>query len=187
MADETVVQECIDDHLRRFRTYDRSVDVVSSFEALFTSSAELPPTISHFERFPTVIVRGEEKTPDFTVLFIDNTSLIGEIARIARNDQSVDSLCRQLESYEQAERVPAPVGGYQEVTRNDVVLLIPADVGPDAARRILVERVANTDHWYSPESPPCILQFLFDEERYMFQRLPTQGNGLPNDGSRESG
>jgi hypothetical protein len=189
MTQVTDVDACIERYVRRFRTYDRAVDVVSAFEALFTRSNDLPPTVRHFERFPTVLASGDEveRTPDFSVAFTDETALIGEVARIALRDESVDSLCEQLAAYDQARQVPTSATAKAEIQRADVLLLVPADVGPDAVDRIIRQRLESTAHWYNPSAPPCILQFLFDEGRYHFQRLPTPGNGTPNDGARGAG
>src|SRR5207302_5817905 len=73
------------------------------------------------------------------------------------------------------------------VTNLDVVLLVPMDVGPAAAIRILDQRLGDEGHPYKPNAPPCIVQFGFDEGRYLFQRIPHQLNGLPRDGARPDG
>jgi hypothetical protein len=74
-----------------------------------------------------------------------------------------------------------------DIHRADVLLLVPAAVGPDAIERIIHQRLENDDHWYAPSARPCILQFLFDEGKYLFQRLPDPGNGVPDDGDRDAG
>lgn len=189
MAQEDAVEQCVENRLRRFQTYDRAVDVVSAFEALFTQSDDLPPTVVHFERFPTLTTAesDEQKTPDFTIAFDDGTALIGEVSRIALHEESVESLCRQLVMYDNANNVPISSTTHRDIERADVLLLVPADVGPDAVTRIIKDRLEDNDHWYSPESAPCIMQYLFDEGRYVFQRLPIPGNGIPNDGTRPAG
>jgi hypothetical protein len=51
----------------------------------------------------------------------------------------------------------------------------------------VVERFANPTHPYKPSVAPCVAQFAFDEDRYIFQRLLEPGNGLPRDSDRADG
>lgn len=185
-ADETV-EECVDRLLRAFRTYDRAVDVVSAFEMVFTeSNSEVPSTVDHFERFPSIPVGSGTRTPDFTTVFEDGTGLVGEVARIARVEESVDGLCDQILAYDQLQQLSGS-GGLVDVNQIDVVLLVPLDIGPAAAIQILERRLLNPDHPYKPASPPCIVQFGFDEGRYLFQRIQHSLNGLPRDNARPDG
>lgn len=180
--------ECIERLLRAFRTYDRAVDVVSAFEMVYTSSqSELPGTVQHFERFPRIPVTDRNPlTPDFTVVFKDGGGMAGEIARIALPEESVDDVCSQIARYDELRQLPGQVGPV-DVSHTDVLLLVPLDVGPAAVRRIIVERYLNPDHPYSPAAPPCIVQFGYDEGRYILQRLPDERNGMPRDGDRPDG
>jgi hypothetical protein len=164
------------------------VDVVSAFEMVFTDSrSELPATVRHFERFPRIpVADGHSLTPDFTVLFDDGAGMVGEIARLSRRDESVDDLCAQLARYDALDQLPDG-SGLTEVTYVDVVLLVPLDVGPAAVRRVIYERALSDEHPYVPRTLPCIVQFGFDEGRYIFQRLPDPHNGLPRDGDRPDG
>ncbi len=185
-ADETV-EQCVDRLLRAFRTYDRAVDVVSAFEMVFTESkSDLPATVEHFERFPSVPSGGRDVTPDFTTLFNDRAGLVGEIARLARVEESADRLCDQILAYDQLRQLPGR-SGFVDVGQIDVVLLVPLDVGPAAAIQILERRLGNPSHPYKPGSPPCIVQFGFDEGRYLFQRIQHPLNGLPTDNARPDG
>ena len=156
---------------------------------VYTSSrSELPGTVQHFERFPRIPVTDRDPlTPDFTVVFNDGGGMAGEIARIARPDESVDDLCSQIARYDELRRLPGGPIGLVDVSHTDVLLLVPLDVGPAAVRRIIVERYLNPDHSYSPVTPPCIVQFGYDEGRYILQRLPDVRNGMPRDGDRPDG
>jgi hypothetical protein len=178
--------ECVERLLRGFRTYDRAVDVVSAFEMVFTvSKSPLPPTVAHFERFPRIrLSDGTTLTPDFTVVFTDGTGLVGEIARIARNEESVEALCSQLGRYDALTQLPGPGGTLVDASPIDVLLLVPMDVGPAAVRRVIVDRYLNGTHDYAPTVAPCIVQFAYDEGRYLFQWLPDERNGTLRDGSR---
>lgn len=188
MQPSETFEECVDRLLRGFRTYDRGVDVVSSFEMVFRESkSDVPDTVAHFERYPSIREKERNLTPEFTVLFIDNHALTGEIARIAQPDESVDALCSQLAAYDAIAEVPDASGGTSTVSGIDVVLLVPLDVGPSAAIRILDERLGNREHPYKPSHAPCIVQFGFDEGRYLFQRIPHALNGMPRDLARADG
>lgn len=182
------VAECVDRLLRGFTTYDRAVDVVSAFEMVFTTShSEVPGTVRHFERFPRVPgEEGETLTPDFTVVFEDGTGLVGEIARLALHDGSVESLCRQIQKYDRLAQLPEG-DELTAVTQTDVLLLVPQTVGVAAVKRIVVDRFSNAEHPYKPSVPPCVVQFAFDEDRYIFQRLLEPRNGTLRDCDRADG
>jgi hypothetical protein len=180
--------ECVERLLHGFTTYDRAVDVVSAFEMAYTTShSELPATVRYFERFPHAPGEsGSTLTPDFSVVFHDGGGLVGEIARLALHEGSVESLCDQIAKYDALQQLPTP-GGLVEVSHTDVLLLVPQSVGVAAVKRIVVERFANPDHPYKPSVAPCVVQFAFDEDRYIFQRLLEPGNGTPRDGDRADG
>jgi hypothetical protein len=182
------VGECVKRLLYGFTTYDRAVDVVSAFEMAFTTSLTgVPATVRHFERFPRVPdASGNTLTPDFSVWFDDGAGLVGEIARIALNDNSVESLCTQIAKYDALAQLPGP-DGIVEVDYVDVLLLVPQSVGVAAVRRIVVERYADPAHGYKPSVPPCVVQFAFDEDRYIFQRLLDPRNGVLREGERPEG
>lgn len=164
------------------------MDVVSAFEMAFTTSrSPLPDTVQHFERFPRI--PGDQQsvlTPDFTVVFNDGTGLVGEIARLALHESSVESLCRQIGKYDALRQLPTD-HGLVNVTHTDVLLLVPQSVGVAAVKRIVVERYADPEHPYKPSVAPCVVQFAFDENRYIFQRLLDPRNGTLRDGQRADG
>jgi hypothetical protein len=181
-------EDCLESLLNAFQVYDRAVDVVSAFEKIFTSSnTALPGTVRHFERFPRIPQESADPlTPDFTVLFEDGGGLAAEIARFGRPDESVDSLCRQIGKYDEMDHLP---DGTSTVPVNclDVMLLVPQALGTAAAKRIIEDRAENSGHWYDPKARPCIVQFGYDEGRYIFQRLLHPGNGMPRDDDRADG
>jgi hypothetical protein len=188
MSPAADVGECVKRLLHGFTTYDRAVDVVSAFEMAFTSSrTEVPGTVRHFERFPRVLgPRGNTLTPDFSVVFKDGGGLAGEIARIALHENSVDSLCEQIAKYDALTQLPGP-DGPRDVAYVDVLLLVPQSVGVAAVKRIVVQRYANAGHPYKPAAPPCVVQFAFDEDKYIFQRLLEPTNGVLREGDRPDG
>lgn len=180
--------ECVERLLHGFTTYDRAVDVVSAFEMAFTTSnSAVPTTVRHFERFPRIPLEdGSTLTPDFTVGFEDGTGLVGEIARLALHENSAESLCCQIEKYDALRQLP-DAAGLREVSQTDVLLLVPQSVGVAAVKRIVVDRFANPEHPYKPSVAPCVVQFAFDEDRYIFQRLLEPRNGTLREGDRSDG
>jgi hypothetical protein len=163
--------------MREYETYDQAVDVVSAFEFLFTVPKDMAATVQHFERFPKIPTGASDPdTPDFTVLFADGTALIGEVARLARQPKSPESVCDQLLRYSNLTRVPN-TAGFADVTDVDVVLFVPLDIGPDAVDSIIHERMQDAAHPYKPSKAPCIVQFARDPDRYMFQRINDPKNG----------
>jgi hypothetical protein len=180
--------ECVERLLHGFDTYDAAVDVVSAFEMAFTTSnTPVPKTVAHFERFPRIPDgSGKILTPDFSVVFDDGRGLVGEIARIALRDESVESLCEQIGRYDALQQLPL-AHGLADVSRVDVLVLVPASVGVGAVKRIINERFADEDHPYKPSVAPCVVQFAYTEGRYIFQRLLEPLNGLPDDGERPDG
>lgn len=162
--------------LRDFELYDRSVDVVSAFHWLYTETKELPDVVDHFERYPTIKVRiadvEREVTPDFTVLFNDGTGLVAEIANIARHENSVDKLCRQLQNYSSITELPNSTGRAVPVTGVDVLFLSPMKTAGDAVQRVFSDRLDNAEHWYSPRERPALMQFAQQPDEYVFQLWP---------------
>lgn len=175
--------------LAEFKVYDQAVDVVSCYHWLFTTVTDMADTVVHFERYPRVPVDADKAvTPDFTVVFTDGTGLAGEVARISLRDESVDSVCNQLQAYSELTQMPGPPGGkggqkQLSVDPVDTVFLTPARAVKDAARRILDERMDDHDHTFNPKRTPVIVQFSQDQDAYVFLRWPAK-NGTIHKGNR---
>lgn len=168
-----------DDLLAEYRLYDQYVDVVSAFEWLFTATRGMPDTVQWFDRFPRITDDDDrDHTPDFTVLFSDGSGIVGEIARIAQHDGSVDSLCDQLLRYSNLGSLPSGIGHVSEVRHVDVVLLVPLELGTATIQRVIRERYEDDDHPYSPARPPCVLQYAAVADKYVFQRRAEPENGV---------
>ncbi len=170
-----------------YRVYDTAVDVVSALQFLFTGAKDLKDTVDCFDRYPKL--RGTDRapaTPDFTVLFKGPAAVVGEIARFGLPDESVDSLCRQIGRYE---TIPSVKGEKRLVKPQyiDVLLLVPAELGTEAVRRIIRERYQNRDNSYKPQRPPCIVQWSRSDELYVFQRLGEPENGRLREEGRIAG
>lgn len=194
--------------LREYRDYDRRCDVVSCFEVNFTEARQMVETVRHFERFPRFTgTDGAQVTPDFTVLFRDGTMLVGEISKLARNEESVQSLLRQLRRYEnltQGPCGPAGGGGHElaTVSEVDILLLVPAGEANVACDRIdaeLTTKEAVTEgesatgdaHSVEPESAeslshPSVLGYSYDDEgsRFVFTFSDRANNPRPRSHKR---
>lgn len=178
-----------DQLLAEFKVYDQAVDVVSCYHWLFTAVKEMADTVRHFERYPKVTLEGERRlTPDFTVVFTDGTGLAGEVARLARRDESVESVCQQIQGYSELTSMPGPPsrkGGHTQVPVGpvDVVLLNPVLTIKDAARRVLIERMDDPDHPFNPARRPVLVQFSQVEDAYVYL-IWTEANGTIHRGDR---
>lgn len=172
-----------------YDVYDRAVDVVTVFEWLHTDHSvdDVPATVAHFERYPTMQAPdGKPATPDFTIAFKKGPAIVGEIARFSRHPGSIDSLCSQIGRYDTLPGVPGS-NGKIIAAEIDVVLLVELHLGMPALQRILKERYENAEHDYKPARPPVIVQYARNGGKYTFQRLPDPSNGtVRDDGRRKS-
>lgn len=175
-----------------YNHYDRRVDIVSIAQVWFTRAEKMSTTVRHFERFPRIThPDGNDATPDFTVLFEDDTAVIGELANLALAPGSLDSLASQLQRYSELTEVQsAPMSGsqrpMQQVREVDVLLFSPADVANAACDR-LAAAIDNNSHPYSPLRPPMVLSYSFDPDQgaYTFQRPTRAKNDLLPDYGRD--
>lgn len=175
-----------DELLRGYRSYDRAVDLVSVFEMWFTQVPEMAATVRHFERFPRYQASDrDEVTPDFTVLFTDDTLLVGELSSLARNRASLLKLVRQVGRYDRLKRAPVGQlggGGHRliPVQGVDVLLIMPADVSNYACDRI-DEFISDEAESYRPTRRPCVLGWSFDPDQgaYTLKYDNRAGNPRP--------
>lgn len=164
--------------------YDQRVDIVSIAEVWFTRSKGLPPTVSHFERFPRIDhPDGNPATPDFTVLFNDGTALAAELSHLALQEGSLDDLAAQLLRYDLLPRVPSEPRGsqrpMQDVKDIDVVVFTPLNVANAACDR-LAAAIDDDGHTYTPRKPPMVLGYTLDRDTqtYTFVRPTRAKNQL---------
>lgn len=187
------MSESVTDRIAALRNdyvrYDQYVDVVSCFEWMFTAVEvqTLPSTVKYLDRYPKCVIEragegSKEVTPDFAVVFEDDSVLVGEIAAISQRDTSVDKLCSQLLGYDQISLVNAGNGSMIRPSRLDVMWLVPTHMANKACKRVLVERYQQDAHSYSPSKPPCIVQYSRTHDRYAFARIPHPANGSLSSG-----
>lgn len=171
--------------LQQYSTYDEHVDVVSSMEYMFTRATGMRDTVAHFERFPRIKVDDKTLTPDFTVLFADSTGIVGEVAKLALAEGSVDKLTHQIGEYAALTALPDSADRLQPVRQVDVLLLVQMEVGLATVRRVIKQRFADDDHDYAPARPPCVAQYGRSETKYTLQRIPDPANGVLDAGDRQ--
>jgi hypothetical protein len=175
-----------DQLLREYRDYDAKVDLVSAFEVYFVESELLPNTVAHFERFPRYRAPdGEIVTPDFTVLFEDGTSLVGEISKLAREEGSLEKLLHQIGRYDtltQAPSGPRAGGGHDlaDVEAVDVLVLVP-DGESNAAIDRVNQAIEERRFGYAPHQRPTVMGWSFDVagSRYIFKYDDRSNNPRP--------
>ncbi|NUT51675.1 MAG: hypothetical protein HOV94_30920 [Saccharothrix sp.] len=117
------------------------------------------------------------------MLFDDETAIIGEIAKVAKPDGSVDKLCKQILGYDRLEKVPSGPNGFAAPKYLDVLQIVSVRVGNEACQRI-VDRMKDPNHFYKPSRSPVIVQYARESELYIFQRIPHIDNGRLYGGER---
>lgn len=162
---------------REYADYDRCVEIVSSAEVWFTRNKEMVKTVRHFERYPSIPhPDGNEATPDFTVLFTDDTALVGEVASVAREAASFEGLWHQLERYASLKQLPAGAGKFHAAAEVDVVALIPDRAAQRTCDLIDEQRPQG-------DEPPHISVLAYSHEAntgdYTFMRIERANNPRP--------
>jgi hypothetical protein len=173
--------------LSEYRRYDACVDIVSAVEVWFTKATGMKDTVVHFERYPTIgHADGEDATPDFTVLFDDDTAYVGELSNLSLQASSLDSLCRQIGRYDELHQVPGPDGELVEVSAVDVLVFVPQGEANAAVARTS-KAVDDPDHAYSPARFPSVFGWSFEPERtrYIFSLARGDANHRPRGHGRE--
>lgn len=177
----TTQGDAYDQLIDGYRIYDEYSDIVSSMQWLFTETSKLPSVVDHFERYPKVRVDGVDVTPDFTVLFANGNALIGEIARISQQSESVQKLAKQVGSYGRVTSLPRGKGT-TDVTDVGVLLIMPVNVAARAVDRLILK----PEHDVELTNPPCIVNYSRDNVRYNYNRIRDAENGvLADNGSGE--
>jgi hypothetical protein len=164
-----------------YRRYDACVDIVSAAQVWFTSAADIRTTVEHFERFPSVEhPDGATATPDFTVLFEDGTAYVGELSNLARDQASLDSLCRQLGRYDALTQIQGADGASVAASAVDVILFVPQGEANAAVARIAAA-MEDPAHPYSPTRFPTVFGWSFERERtrYVFSLARGEVNPRP--------
>jgi hypothetical protein len=169
-----VSAECIEEQLKRFQVYDKTVDIVSCWEAVLNYSYgdEFPGF--YFDRFPELQPeRGSKVTPDFTTYFSTEYGLIGEIKRtFPNNKEAILNELEQIEKYDQKLGLRNRAGDYVVPDVCDIMVLIEGSSAPQIGTRL--QRLIN-DPKTKFDSQPVLLRYQFNQDaldsRYEFQRV----------------
>lgn len=168
---------------REYANYDSSVEIVSSAEVWFTLQKEMAETVRHFDRYPLIPhPDGNEATPECTVLFTDNTAIVGEVSSVALEAGSFERLWHQIKRYSELSQIPAGGGKFEVVTEVDVVAFIP----DRAAQRTcdLIEEKREKE-----ENPPHVSVLAYSHEAdtgaYTFMRIQRANNPRPRGHGRK--
>lgn len=127
------------DSLRiEFTNYERTVWVVNSVEGhLVKYYSDL---LICFDRFPEFPREGlDPLTPDFTVSFIGDYHLIGEIKRaLGGSEKAVEETFEQIADYAQTLRFKTVAGGAHdhEVERHDIIVFVNLEHARKEARKL---------------------------------------------------
>lgn len=167
--------------LKKFEVYDKTVDVVSCWEAYLNHVYSDSFPNFHFDRFPTL---DGDLTPDFTAFFDDSYGIIGEIKRTFPNDEkAILSELGQLEKYDRDLGLKDAQGEYLVPDDCDTLLIIEGSSAPQIGTRL--ERIIFEDEKVEFETPPVLLRYQYNQDalqsRYEFQRV-TQLESEFNDG-----
>lgn len=170
-----------------FRRYDACVDIVSAVEVWFSKAEGMRETVARFERYPKIEHSdGEKVTPDFSVLFNDETAYVGELCNLALEPASLDSLCHQIGRYDSLDRVPSAGGASAQVKAVDVLVFVPQGEANAAVAR-LAEARKDPGHPYSPDRFPTVFGWSFERERnrYIFSLARGDENQRPRGHGRK--
>lgn len=166
--------ECIEEHLKRFQIYDKTVDIVSCWEAVLNYSYKDEYPGFYFDRFPELHPEdGSKVTPDFTTYFSTEYGLIGEIKRTFPNDKkAILKELEQIEKYDQNLGLQNKVGDYVVPDTCDIMVLIEGSSAPQIGTRL--QRLINDPETVF-DSQPVLLRYQFNQDaldsRYEFQRV----------------
>lgn len=131
------LKACVSTYLKGFTDYDRTVDIVSGFEAYF-NNYNYEGHFIYFDRFPK-ISSPNKLTPDFMALF-DNYGLIFEITKgIAKekDDKPLVKKLRQLMKYDSNLEFKSDDGNNKIIPENqNIVLILNGEDSNEAFKRI---------------------------------------------------
>lgn len=161
--------------LKQFKTYDTTVDVVSSLEAVLNHIYNPQFDNFYFDRFPSPSVDGREITPDFTVYFDENYGLVGEITRTFPDDEHaiVNTELEQLSHYDNNIELCRGDGEYAAPDTCDIMVLIEGADAPQIGTRLNRILLDEVEVEFSKNVVLMRYQFNHDaiNSRYEFQRV----------------
>ena len=177
MAEPQTFSECVDKLLDDFKLYDRTVDLVSCWEFLYTKVPAIRDKILHFDRFPRLIPPKEcerdRKTPDFAVLVSDRYGLIGDVkSGFPLEEVAFRRHLERLKKYDQP--LSFKSGQKREPispTTHDILLIIPFRDAQETVVRIedLLRKGA-----VKFERNLIVFEWVYESDEYIFRKVAGQ-------------
>lgn len=162
---------CVDWQHHSFRTYNDTVDVISGWETVFGVFEEYFDKY-YFDRFPQETADDINYTPDFTVYFDSNYSVVGKILPKALEEDPATIAERLLNMLAECDDSYGVVDNDQtvvETAMTDFVAFVPNDYSSEFGN-ILDTRLSNDEP--DLENNVVLIRYGMDDQRanYIFQR-----------------
>jgi hypothetical protein len=160
-----------------FDAYDQAVDVVSCWESFTNATYASRFEELYFDRFPSITTDDDDDsqdiTPDFTIYFNQDYSIVGEIKRTFPNDpKPFRRTVEQLTKYDCCPEVKANDGSYRSTAKTDILLLVSSTNANQIGTRI--DKLRKTNEISFAENL-VMLRYWFNQmdtvARYEFERV----------------
>lgn len=184
MAGRADYDDCVENSLAEFNTYDQYVDVVSCWEE-FLSNYRPHFGEYHFDRFPTLPPEGDgdSVTPDFAVYFSDAYGIIFELSRtMPADEESFESELDQLRRYDRDLSFRVGDDEWSTPDRHDIVLLVGS-----ADSLTIGERIADKMNagGLDLDAGLILLEYTYTgqdkDPGYQFRRIPSVDDNFRDD------
>jgi hypothetical protein len=170
---------CVDKLVADFRLYDKTVDLVSCWECLYTEVRPFRDQTLYFDRFPRMMSPQESerhrKTPEFAVLVSDSYGFVGEVKGGFPLDE--DAFRRHLERLKKYDRPLCfkknDAGDKLQPITHDIVLIIPFRDAQEVVRRIEALQGQSKVKF---ERSLVVVEWVYDSEgdEYIFRPVAGQ-------------
>jgi hypothetical protein len=177
VAEPQTFSECVDKLLDDFKLYDKTVDLVSCWEFLYTKVASVRDKVLHFDRFPRLISpEGNErdrKTPDFAVLVSDRYGIIGDVkSGFPLEEVAFQRHLERLKKYDQplsfkSGKKSEPISP----TTHDILLIIPFRDAQEIVVRIEDLRSKGKVKF---ERNLLVFEWVYESDEYIFRKVAGQ-------------
>lgn len=175
MGDRKKYENCFDNLIEKFNTYDQYVDVVSCWEAFLEDSySDLFPNFQ-FDRFPSIPIKGRGPfTPEFTVYFNDEYGIVFEVKRtFPRGEEAFEKELNQLKKYSNFDLSFKTPNSRKKPDKYDIVLLTGHIASMNTAKRIQ-DRLDSGE--IQLDSNLVLIEYMYPREDvelgYQFRRIP---------------
>jgi len=170
MSESKYEMGCVPGRHHHFKTYNDTVDVISSWETIFGVYDEYFPRYQ-FDRFPDDVESDMEYVPDFSVYFNSDYGIVAKIlpqAKSSEPEEISEKLLEMCDAIEEGYEIEESNGTSKNPEMVDIVAFVPDDYSSQFGD-ILATRV---DQGYSLEPNLVLIRYGMDDQRanYVFQR-----------------